>query len=332
MSAGKMLFIGGTGILSREAGIRLVEDGAELTILNRGWSMRRQAPDGVEILHADVREPGALASAVAGRDFDVVVDFVAFSGEDVLRDIELFDGRAGQYVFISSVAAYDKPARHLPMRESTPLRNRFWSYGRGKIAGELALGEAYREHGFPATIVRPGHTYDRTHIPLNGEWTALDRMLRGRPVVVHGDGTGIWTLTHTRDFARAFVRLLGNPAAVGDSFHITSDERLTWDGIAQTLASALGVEPQISHVPSDAMAASSAEQGEALFGDRTYSSFFENAKIKEFVPGWTATTNFVEGAREIVEWYRSNPDRRRVDAELDAWFDALVARYPVRGD
>jgi nucleoside-diphosphate-sugar epimerase len=329
MPSRRVLFIGGTGILSRAAGLLLVERGDELTILNRGWSSKRPAPDGAERLRADVREPGALAAAIEGREFDVVVDFVAFTADDARRDVDLFSGRTAQYVFISSVAAYQKPPAHLPIRESSPLHNPFWDYGSNKIAAEDVFVSAFRRSGFPATIVRPAHTYDPSYIPLNGEWTAIDRMLRGVPVVLHGDGTSLWTLTHARDFAAAFVALLGNPAAIGDSFHITSDEILTWDRIAQTLARAAGVEARIVHVPSDAMAAADRRQGEELLGDRTYSVVFDNTKIKDFVPGWRATTPFATGAVEILDWYDAHPARKKVDPALEEYFDALIARYGV---
>jgi nucleoside-diphosphate-sugar epimerase len=241
MSALTVQFIGGTGIISSAAAVRALELGHDLTLLNRGSSSARPAPPGVEVLTGDVSDPGSIRRAIGDRRFDVVVDFVAFTPDQVQADIDLFTGRAGQYVFISSASAYQKPVAALPIRESSPLRNPFWQYSRDKIACEDLLVGAYREHGFPVTIVRPSHTYDRTSLPVTGGWTVVDRMRRGLEVVVPGDGTSLWTLTHHADFARAFVGLLGLPAAVGDVFHITSDEALPWNQIYTTLAAAAGV-------------------------------------------------------------------------------------------
>nr|BFF16415.1 hypothetical protein GCM10025699_77180 [Microbacterium flavescens] len=238
MSALTVLFIGGTGIISSAAAVRVRELGHDLTIINRGSSSIRPAPAGVEVLTGDVSDPASIRRAIGDRCFDVVVDFVAFTPDQVQADVDLFTGRVGQYVFISSASAYQKPVAALPIRESSPLRNPYWQYSRDKIACEDLLVGAYREHGFPVTIIRPSHTYDRTSIPVTGGWTAIDRMRRGVEVVVPGDGTSLWTLTHHADFARAFVGLLGLPAAVGDVFHITSDEALPWNQIYTTLAAA----------------------------------------------------------------------------------------------
>ena len=319
-----MLFIGGTGTISAAASAAAVAQGLQLTILNRGRTTLRPAPAGAKVLTADIRDPAAVRKALGRRRFDVVVDFVAFTPEHVQRDIELFEGRTGQYVFISSASAYQTPPARLPITESTPLRNPFWQYSRDKIACEELLVAAYRERGFPATIVRPSHTYDETRVPLLGEWTAMDRMRRGAPVVVQGDGTSLWTLTHSRDFARGFVGLLGNPQAIGDSFHITSDESLTWNQITDLLAAAAGVRAEIVHVASDAIAAANPDVGASLLGDRSHSVLFDNRKIKALVPGFVATTPFSSGAREIVDWYASHPDAQVVDRDLDALFDRLV--------
>src|SRR5450631_1299785 len=227
----RVLFIGGTGVISAAAAQRAVAVGHRLTILNRGSHTLRPAPQDAELLQADVRNTASVRAALGNRIFDVVVDFVAFSANHVAADIELFAGRTGQYVFISSASAYQKPPVRLPILESTPLRNPFWQYSRDKIACEDLLVKAYRQDGFPATIIRPSHTYDRTRIALTGGWTDIARMRAGKPVVVHGDGTSLWTLTHASDFAKALVGLLGLPQAVGDSFTITSDEYLPWDQI-----------------------------------------------------------------------------------------------------
>jgi nucleoside-diphosphate-sugar epimerase len=297
-----------------------------VTVLNRGSTSIRPLPAGVTAVQADVHDPDALRSALAGRDFDVVADFLTFTPDHLRPHLELFTGRAGQYVFISSASAYQTPPARLPVLESSPLRNPFWQYSRDKIACEDVLVQAYRDRGFPATIVRPSHTYDRTLIPFDGGWTVLDRMRRGAPIVVHGDGTSLWTLTHNTDFARAFVGLLGHPASIGDAFHITSDEALTWNQIATALADAAGVTPQIVHVPSDAIAEADAEWGAGLLGDKAHSMMFDNSKVKALVPGWVATVPFWRGAREIVGWYDADPARQVVDTRFDAVMDGLVAR------
>ena len=326
MSALTVLFIGGTGTISSAAAVRALELGHELTVLNRGTSSTRPVPEGVEVLTGDVSDPASVRAAVGDRHFDVVVDFVAFTPDQVQADIDLFTGRAGQYVFISSASAYQKPVAALPIRESSPLRNPFWQYSRDKIACEDLLVGAYRSTGFPVTIIRPSHTYDRTSIPLTGGWTAIDRLRRGLEVVVPGDGTSLWTLTHHADFARAFVGLLGLPAAVGDVFHITSDEALPWNQIYTTLARAAGVDdPALVHVASESVAVVEPEWGPGLLGDKAHSVVFDNSKVKAFVPGWQATTPWSVGAREIVEWFDGDAARRTVDPAADAAFERLLA-------
>jgi nucleoside-diphosphate-sugar epimerase len=260
-------------------------------------------------------------------EFDVVVDYLAFTPEQVRFDLEMFRGRVGQYVFISSASAYQTPPARLPITESTPLRNPYWRYSRDKIACEDLLVRAYRDEGFPATIVRPSHTYDHTSLPLQGGWTVIDRMRRGAPIVVHGDGTSPWTLTHHTDFARAFAGLLAEPRAIGDSFHITSDETLTWNQIAGILAAAAGAEPRIVHVPSDVVAALDPEWGASLLGDKAHPLVFDNSKIKSLVPGWEATVPFWRGAREIIAWHDADASRRLVDREIDATIDQLIAQF-----
>ena len=268
-----------------------------------------------------------MRAAVGDREFDVVANFRAFTPDQVEADVELFAGRTGQYIFISSASAYQKPVAHLPIVESTPLHNPFWQYSRDKIACEDVLVRAYRASGFPMTIVRPSHTYDPTLIPLMGEWTTLARIRDGRPIVIHGDGTSLWTMTHARDFARAFVGLFGNPHALGSPVHITSDESLTWNAIADLFGRALGVEPNIVHVPSDAIARELPEIGDGLLGDKAHSVVFDNSRIKSLVPGWVATTPFAEGSREIADWYLADAKRQVPDAALDAAFDALAQRF-----
>jgi nucleoside-diphosphate-sugar epimerase len=325
VAALKVLFLGGTGIISSACSRRAVATGVDLTILNRGTTTMRAVPKGAEVVHADIRDPESVRAAVGDRTFDVVANFMAFTPEHVQTDIDLFRGRLGQYVFISSASAYQTPPARLPIVESTPLRNPHWQYSRNKIACEELLVAAYRADGFPATIVRPSHTYDATSVPLLGGWTDIERMRRGQPVVVQGDGTSLWTLTHHDDFAKAFVGLLGHPQAIGDSFQITSDEVLTWNQIYEIMADAAGVQATLVHVTSDTIAAHDAELGAGLLGDRTHSVIFDNTKVKSLVPDYVAAIPFVTGAREIVDWYDADANRRTVDAELDALFDKLIA-------
>jgi len=322
-----VLFVGGTGIISSACAARAVEAGIELTVLNRGRTHIRPLPDGANILEGDIRDIASVQRALGGREFDVVVDFVVMTEEQVRSDIAFFENRTGQYVFISSASAYQKPPARLPITESTPLRNPFWEYSRRKIACEDVLVRAYREHGFPTTVVRPSHTYDKTAVPLLGGWTVIDRMRRGKPVVVHGDGTSLWVLTHHDDFARAFVALLGNPAAIGDTFHITSDEALTWDEINSIMARAADAEPHFVHVSSEKIANALPEWRPQLLGDRTYSHLFDNTKVRRLAPGWVATIPFAQGAREIIDWFDADPVRQSRDERIDSAMDTLVEEH-----
>jgi nucleoside-diphosphate-sugar epimerase len=325
----RVLFLGGTGIISSACAALALERGLDLTVLNRGGtSAKRPLPAGVRTLTADARDPGALRTALGDEEFDVVVDFVAFTAEHVAADVETFRDRTGQYVFISSASAYQKPVGHLPITESTPLANPFWQYSRDKIACEELLTAAYRDTGFPAVVVRPSHTYDRTSLPVDGGWTIVDRMRRGKPVVVPGDGTSLWVLTHHTDFAKGFVPLLGEPAVTGGAVHITGDEVLTWDQINRDLAAAAGVrDPQLVHVPSDVIAREDPARGAGLLGDKAHSVIFDNTKLKRLVPGFAATTTFAQGAREIVAHHDAHPELQVVDPDVDARQDALVERW-----
>jgi nucleoside-diphosphate-sugar epimerase len=323
----RVLFIGGSGVISSACSALAVERGIDLTVLNRGSSNDRPLPPEATVLHADIRDPAAAAAALGRREFDAVVDWVAFTPQHVRTDLDLFGGRTGQYVFISSASAYQTPPSRLPVTESTPLRNPFWQYSRDKIACEDLLTTAYREEGFPATIVRPSHTYDKTLIPLDGGWTALARMRQGRPVVVHGDGTSLWTLTHHADFARGFVPLLGHPRTLGEAFHITSDDVLTWNQVTAALAAAAGTSADIVHVPSDAIAAADPDWGASLIGDKAHSLVFDNTKVRGVVPDFRPVIPFEQGAREIVAWYDEEPARQRVDARMDALMDKLIATH-----
>jgi nucleoside-diphosphate-sugar epimerase len=331
MSALKVLFIGGSGIISSACSQLAVERGVDLYVLNRGSTSARPVPDEATLLRGDIRDSASARQTLGNLTFDAVVDWVAFTPEHVQADVDLFRGRTGQYVFISSASAYQTPPERVPVTESTPLRNPFWQYSRDKIACEELLTSAYRETGFPATIVRPSHTYDQTSVPFDGGWTAMARMRQGKPVIVHGDGTSLWTLTHHVDFAQGFVPLLGHPRTIGDAFHITSDDVLTWNQIARSLASAAGVEARLVHVPSDAIAAADPEWGAGLLGDKAHSMVFDNSKLRFVVPDYRATIPFEQGAREIVAWHDADPARQQVDARLDAVMDKLVESHQLPG-
>jgi nucleoside-diphosphate-sugar epimerase len=327
----RVLFLGGTGIISSACSRLAVERGIELFVLNRGQTTARPLPPEATVLRGDARDPVSVAAALAGRDFDAVVDWVAYTPEHVRADVGAFRGRIGQYVFISSASAYQTPPSRVPVVESTPLRNPYWQYSRDKIACEELLRAAYRDEGFPATIVRPSHTYDQTSVPLHGGWTALARMRQGKPVVVHGDGTSLWTLTHHTDFARGFVPLLGHPRTVGESFHITSGDVLTWDQITHALAAAAGVTADIVHVPSDLIAVADPDWGASLLGDKAHSMVFDNAKLRSVVPGYRAVIPFEQGAREIVAWHDEDRSMQRIDVGVDAVSDKLAEAWRPGG-
>lgn len=322
----KVLFIGGTGIISTACAARAIEKGIDLTLLNRGKSSRPTA-EGAKIITADIHDPASMRSALAGKDFDVVVDWIAFTKQDVQKDIDFFIGKTGQYVFISSASAYQTPASNLPIRESTPLENPFWEYSRNKIACEELLIAEYRKNKFPFTIVRPSHTYDHTSFPVDGGYSVIDRMLKGKPVIVHGDGTSIWTLTHNTDFAKGFVGLLGNSRAKGEIFHITSDEWLTWNQIYLLLGEAAGVNPQLVHVPSELIASYDKNIGAGLLGDKAHSAIFDNSKIKQVVPEFVCTVPFARGVEGIIAWHKADPIRQKVDSNFDQMCDLLLANY-----
>jgi len=322
----KILFIGGTGTISSACTAAAVERGFELYLLNRGTSPR-PVPEGAHILKGDIRDSGSVERALKGHTFDAVVDWIAFTPEQVEADLDHFRNRIAQYVFISSASAYQKPVRSLPITESTPLINPHWAYSRAKIACEERLLRAAREENFPVTIVRPSHTYDCTLIPEESGWTTIDRMRKGKEIIVHGDGTTTWVLTHHRDFAKGFVGLLGNPRAIGDAFHITSDEALTWNQIVDTLADAAGTEARIVHLPSAFIAAHDPRWGASLLGDKAHSVLFDNSKIKRAVPGYVASIPFYLGAREIIAWHDADASRQVVNNERDALIDKMIAAY-----
>jgi nucleoside-diphosphate-sugar epimerase len=327
----KILFIGGTGIISTACTALAAQRGMDVTLVTRGQKLARQLPRGVTSLVADINNP-ALGEKLKGESFDAVVDWIAYTPTDIERDLRLFRGRTRQFVFISSTSAYQKPPTHYLWTESTPFGNPFWEYARNKIACEERLMQAYRDEGFPVTIVRPSLTYGETSIPLvlnswQKPYTAVDRMLRGQKMVVPGDGTSLWVVTHNTDFAKGLVGLLGQQQAVGEAFHITSDEVLTWDRLFQIVGAAVGVEPQLVHIPSDFIAACIPDKRGTLLGDKSVSVVFDNSKIKRFVPEYSATTNFADGVRQTLAWFNADPARKQIDGQLSATMDKLVAAY-----
>jgi nucleoside-diphosphate-sugar epimerase len=324
----RVLFIGGTGNISTAVSRRAVAAGLDLYLLNRG--SRGVDIAGAKSLRVDIDDVGAVEAALGSLEFDAVVNFIAFVPEHVERDLRLFARRTKQYVFISSASAYEKPPRSHLVVESTPLRNPYWEYSRNKIACEERLMRAYRDDGLPVTIVRPSLTYD-TVLPIAiGGWgcaTLLERLKAGRPIIVHGDGTSLWTVTHAEDFAKGFVPLLGHPLAIGQSYHITSDEVLTWNQIYGTIADAMGVVPRIVHLPSDFIAAQEPSMAGGLLGDKAHSAIFDNSKIKRLVPDFLATVPFHLGIRRTIDWFRADPQRWLVRAEVEATMDRLLATW-----
>jgi len=325
----RVLFIGGTGNISIAATRLLAERGVDLTLLNRG--QRDVAlPDGVRQIQADIRDRESAAEALRGEEFDVVVDWVAYLPGHVESDIALFGGRVSHYVFISSATVYERPSPFFPTVEQAPLGNVHWQYARDKIACEERLRREHERNGFPATIVRPSYTYGETWIPtaIEGQdYTIVERMRRGKKIIVPGDGESLWTMTHNTDFARALVGLLGNAEAAGESFHITSDEVQSWNQISETIAAAAGLEARIAHIPSDFIAAAEPELGPGLLGDKSHSLVFDNSKVKRFVPGWEAVVPFAEGVARSMAWFEADPARRVIDEEWSERLDRIVAAY-----
>lgn len=325
----KVLLIGGTGTISSAITRRLAAGGHELYLLNRG-SRQIVKGDNVHQITVDCEDEAAVAEKVKDLDFDAVADFIAFVPEQVERDYRLFHGKTRQYMVLSSASAYQKPLSHYRITEGTPLSNPYWEYSRNKIAIEDALMKHYREDNFPVTIVRPSHTYDERSIPLGvhgtmGSWQVAKRMLEGRQVIIHGDGTSLWTMTHNSDFAKGFIGLMGNLHAIGESVQITSDETLTWNQIYQAIADALCVEFKPYYVPSDFLAkCSNYDLTGGLIGDKANSVVFDNSKLKRLVPDFVATKSFAEGIRETVEYCMNHQECRKEDPEFDAWCDRVI--------
>ncbi|EPR12816.1 SDR family oxidoreductase [Ruminiclostridium papyrosolvens] len=328
----KALFIGGTGIISSAISSSLVEQGWELFLLNRGNRSER-IPEGAKLLRADINDEALVSSLIKDENFDVVADFIAFVPSQVERDIRLFSGRTKQYIFISSASAYQKPLSDFRITESTPLANPYWEYSRNKIACEELLMSEYRNNGFPVTIVRPSHTYDDSSVPLgvhgnNGSWQVIKRMLENKPVIIHGDGSSLWTLTYNTDFAKGFIGLMGNIHAIGEAIHITSDESLTWNQIYQIIASTLGVNLNAVHIATDYLAAcSDYDFTGSLLGDKSNTVVFDNSKIKRLVPGFNATVRFDQGVRLVLENILSHPELQTEDKEFDDWCDKVINNY-----
>ena len=320
-----ILFLGGTGIISTSSVRLAVQRGHRVTVMNRGRSSSRPIPDEVEQLVGDVSDPGSVDAALAGRSFDVVAQFRAFLPETVRGDVARFTGRVGQYVFVSSASAYQKPPASIPVTEATPLKNPFWQYSRDKIACEDVLVAADRHDDFPMTIVRPSHTYDDSLLPTMGGWTDIARMRAGRPVVVHGDGTTPWTLTHSDDFAVGFVGLLGRPEALGSAYTITGESAPTWNQVYTWLGRAAGAEPRLVHVASERIAREVPDLGPGLVGDKAHAMVFDTTRLRRLVPEFVTTIPYAEGARRQIAWFDVHPEAQVVDQELDAAFDRLAA-------
>lgn len=326
----KALLIGGTGTISMAVTRLAVEKGWDVTLLNRG-SRNIEAPQGIHWIHADVNDEVAIREALAGQSFDCVCQFIGYTPAQVERDIRLFTGKTNQYLYVSSASAYHKPARDYRITEGTALANPYWQYSRDKIACEELLMKAYREAGFPATIIRPSHTYDNRKVPLGvhgakGSFQVLKRMMEGKEVIIHGDGTSLWTMTHNTDFAQGYVGLMGNPHAIGEAFQITNDETLTWNQIYETIASVLGVELKAFHVSSEFLAATGKyDMLGSLIGDKANSVVFDNRKLKAAVPDFAPWVRFEQGIRECIANILAHPELQTEDPEFDQWCDRVIS-------
>lgn len=329
----KFLFIGGTGLISSACSDLALMRGHVLFILNRSTSTKYALPNGATLIQRDVhRDESNLASLLAGQRFDAVVDFIAFTADDIERDIRLFKDKTDQFVFISSASAYQKPVKNYLITEETPLENPFWEYSRNKIACESRLMNAYRNEEFPVTIIRPSLTYGLTQIPLAvaswlHPWTVVDRMKRGQKVIVPGDGSSLWVTTWNADFAKGLVGLLGNQNAIGEAFQITSDEALTWDQIYLEVYHALGIEPNMVHIPSDLIVAYEPEKLGTLAGDKSNSVVFDNSKIKRFVPDFACEVNWAEGVRRSLAWFDSHPEFQTIDHQANQLWDRILSGF-----
>jgi len=326
----KILFIGGTGIISTAISKKLLENGEhELYIINRG-NRNDVLPEGFKTITCDINDEADAARKLEGLEFDVVADFIAFVPAQLERDYRLFSGKTKQFIFISSASAYQKPLSDYKITESTPLANPYWQYSRDKIACEDYLLKIYRENGFPITIVRPSHTYDERSIPLGvhgkiGSWSVAKRMLEGKSVIIHGDGTSLWAMTHNSDFAEGFIGLMGNIHAIGESVHITTDEMITWNQAYSAIANALGVELKPYYVASEFLAkCSDYDFTGGLVGDKANSVVFDNSKLKRLVPGFTAKVRYDQGVRKTIQNILANKEFQKEDPEFDSWCDRVI--------
>jgi len=317
-----ILFIGGTGVISRACTQACLERGDKVFLLNRGESPNAIPPE-CHHFQADIQQVEHVNALMKDHHFDCVVDWIAYTPAHIERESALFRGKTDQYIFISSASIYAKPPR-LPIQETHPIHNPYWEYAHNKILCEQTLQRMDDEEAFPFTIVRPSHTYDATKIPLRGGVTSLQRLLTGKPVIVHGDGTTLWTLTHHRDFAQGFVGLLGHPEALGQTYHITSDEVLTWNQIYHIMAQTAGVEAHLFHLASETILQYDKEWGDGLLGDKAHNMVFDNSKIKQLNPSYEAQIPFAQGAREILDWYQSDSSHQRIDLNLDTLMDQII--------
>lgn len=327
----KVLFIGGTGIISTEVTRLAVKKGMDVVLLNRG-KHPRDIPDGVENILADIEDEADVCQKLAGRHFDAVIDFIAFKPEQVARDIRIFSGICDQYVLISSACVYRKPLTLFPITEGTQIENALWPYANDKILCESVLTEAYHQNKFPMTIARPTHTYSDVLLPVSlcgdcGSWSVAARMLAGKPVFVHGDGLSLWTVTHSRDVAKGIVGLLGNSHAIGEAVHITSDEVVSWDDIYYAIGKALGVTPKLLHVSTEMIAAFFPQHYGHMMGDTANCAIFDNTKIKRLVPDFAATTRMDQGVCSSVKYHLAHPELQKPDPQFDAVCDQMLKAY-----
>lgn len=331
----KALFIGGTGTISTAITELAPLCGIELYLLNRG-NNNSLVPAGVKVIEADINREEEVREKLKDHTFDVVAEFIAYDTDAIKRDIRLFSKKTKQYIFISSASAYQKPLSSPFITESTPLYNPYWEYSRNKIACEEYLMEEYRKNNFPITIVRPSHTYGNNSVPLaihgrNGSYSVINRIKNGKKVIVHGDGNSLWTLTHNSDFAKAFVGLMGNIHAIGEAIHITSDESLSWNQIYEIIGAAVGVKPQVVHIPSDTLAKANEGFIGSLLGDKAHTVIFDNTKVKRLVPGFHATVRFDQGVRTTLAYIEAHPELQKSDPEFDTWTDQMIAAYEAFG-
>lgn len=324
----KVLFIGGTGNISSAVSRLCVEKGIDLHLLTRGIS--NEEISNAALINGNINDEKSIKTILENHSWDVVVNWIAFNEHDIIRDYNLFKDKTKQYIFISSASAYQKPLQNPIITESTPLENPFWDYSRNKIKCENKLNELFEQNNFPVTIIRPSLTYNNViPVPIGGwkEYTIIERMKKGKKIIVHGDGTSLWTITNARDFANGFFGLLGNEKAIGETFHITSDEILTWDQIYTYIAEAAGVEPNIIHIASDFICSVEKSFTGSLLGDKAVSAIFDNSKIKSFVPDFKAVIPFKEGIKETVNWFEADSKRMIINTETEELIERIISAY-----